>query len=137
MEELGFSGTRKGMSKEQLDTVNELTVANFSIVHIGDCVGADVDMYNIAKRNNQLTHGHPPIDPKLRAYCDFDFIEEPKAYHVRNRDIVNACDLLIATPFEMSRQKKGGTWMTVNYAIEVGKPYVIVWPDGTYLDLNV
>ncbi len=54
----------------------------------------------------------------------------PKTYFARNRDIVDAADLLIATPFNNFEEDRGGTWYTVNYARKRKKPIVIVWPTG-------
>lgn len=127
---VGFTGTRHGMTPEQIGTVDELTVwANE--VHHGDCLGADFDMHRIAYANGQQRVSHPPSDPRLRAYADAEVVLEPKPYHDRNRDIVDAADWLVATPAESTEQEKGGTWYTVRYARLRQKPVVIVWPDGS------
>lgn len=47
----------------------------------------------------------------------------------RNRDIVEAAEVLIACPDGPERQRSG-TWATIRHALRVGKPVVIVWPDG-------
>ena len=40
-------------------------------------------------------------------------------------------DVLLAAPAEMTEQASGGTWYTVRYARQQGKPVVIAWPDGS------
>lgn len=130
---VGFSGSRFGMTTEQIIAVEKLVDDNLTIswgAH-GDCVGADAHFHMIARAQGLFVKGHPPSDPKLRAYCDFDEVADPKPYLVRNADIVDETDFLIATPKEMTEQKRGGTWSTIRYARKEGKPIVIVWPDGT------
>ena len=129
---LGFTGTREGMTLAQIVTVDMLTMTNFHTVHHGDCLGADADMHLIARSNQQWIIGHPPSDPKLRAYCEFDEMLPEKAYLTRNRDIVNSCSVLLACPKESEEQPKGGTWYTVGYARTKKKPIIIVWPDGEF-----
>jgi hypothetical protein len=57
--------------------------------------------------------------------------------HVRmhlDRDIVNACDLLLVAPKEVllpdSFLNAGGTWYTYNYAVKTQTNAIIVFPNG-------
>ncbi len=127
---LGFTGTRHGMTAEQIGTVAEMTV-DYDEVHHGDCLGADHDMHRIAQANGQRIVIHPPEDGRLRAFLTGNVIAPAKPYHDRNRDIVDESDALFATPAETTEQAKGGTWYTVRYARSQGKPVTIVWPDGS------
>jgi hypothetical protein len=90
--------------------------------------------------------GHPPIDTRLmmdmhgQHRLKFQGVCEPKPYLDRDRDIVDATDLLIATPFHAYTEAHlnyaaGGTWYTVRYAINRGKPVKLIDPDGTVHDL--
>lgn len=128
------------MAQDQHEALAEL--ANLGMLgrefHHGDCVGADASSHYLAWRYSAKVVVHPPSDPKLRAfvhrglYWDDEFIVLPeKPYHERNRDIVDACDLLIACPKERGPVWHGGTWYTIHYAEKVGKPVTIIWPDGT------
>lgn len=124
------------MTNDQAAKVSEIlaftqAMTDLEWVHHGDCVGADADFHRIAKGLDLKVKGHPPIKDEYRAFCEFDEQNNPKGYYPRNRDIVNASDILIATPKESSEQPKGGTWYTVGYASTVRKPVIIVWPDGT------
>lgn len=51
----------------------------------------------------------------------------------RNKDIVDACPVLIAAPSDRVEKKRGsGTWATIRYARDVAHvPIRYVWPDGT------
>lgn len=129
---LGFSGTREGMTAGQHRTVERLLkLLRPTEVHHGDCIGADVDFHRLCRLLTiRPIVGHPPSDPKLRAFCDFDVLLAEKGYYARDRDIVVASNVLIATPKQSTRQTTGGTWYTISYA-ERSKRTIIVWPDGT------
>jgi hypothetical protein len=138
---VGFTGTRKGMTDAQKATVAELMdlmvyearCAGIEFeVHHGDCVGADGDFHDICHGQVPVVI-HPPKDPKLRAWCDGDVLPE-KPYLERNRDIVDVCDVLIATPAEDTPQHSGGTWYTILYARRIKKRNVVVWPDGKVVE---
>lgn len=128
---VGFTGTRLGMTGPQIAQVDDLTQFGFSTVHHGDCLGADYDMDCIAKANGQFRIVHPPSNPRLRAWCDGDVILPEKPYHDRNRDIVDAVEIVLACPHEPERQVRGGTWYTIDYAESQKKHVIVVWPDGT------
>ena len=80
-------------------------------------IGAHVCPCNIEDKRAHVSHSvlttkriKPPLD--------------------RNRDIVDACDVLIATPKDFVEELRSGTWATVRYARKQRKPLVIVWPNG-------
>src|SRR5262245_41796084 len=54
----------------------------------------------------------------------------PYFYLVRNRDIVEETDLLIAAPANAVEHLQSGTWCTVRYARRSGR-HSIIRPDGT------
>jgi hypothetical protein len=122
---LGFTGSRIGMTNEQLKMfaylLGRLQPLEF---HLGDCVGADAEAFNIGKmlRPEMTFVGHPPIDDKLRACLFYDVLWDEKEYLERNRDIVNCSQAVMAAPRKSSR----GTRYTMNYALEQGvKLYVL------------
>lgn len=61
---------------------------------------------------------HPPIDPKKRAWKNASMIMPEKDYMTRNQDIVNAVEVLIACPGEMTEQLRSGTWSTIRKGIK-------------------
>jgi hypothetical protein len=126
---LGSTGTRQGMTPEQKDTVAVL-VQPYAVLHHGDCVGSDEEMHDIAGAAGLHRVIHPPLDRRYRAFCQGEETLKAKAYLTRDRDIVFACDVLIATPAEDHHMTHGGTWYTVDFAIPI-RPVGIVWPDGS------
>jgi len=56
---------------------------------------------------------------------------EPKPPLVRNRDIVDECDLLVACPGSDHEELRSGTWACIRYARKVKRKTIIIWPDGT------
>lgn len=105
----------------------------------GCCVGADqqayMAMYDL--KRDVPVHAWPPVDPKWLAlewelFCDV--AHPPNDYHARDRDIVNDCDLLIATPLE-DWPTTGGTFYTMGYAISQEIPVLHIKRSGmsTYL----
>lgn len=142
---IGVTGTREGMTGNQCSAFYNIlceipdAVESF---HHGDCIGADDDAANIVSdlRMEDELGGwkivcHPPVDETHRAFNPHSAeIREPKTMFARNRDIVNETDLLIACPQYMdpiTKDTKGGTAYTVNFARKCGKPVWIVRPDGT------
>lgn len=126
---IGFTGTRDGMTNDQYIEVKRL-LAGFDpdLVRHGDCVGADEEFHQISQQLGLNITIHPPIEARLRAYCQGGTILKPKEYLVRDRDIVEMSDLLIAAP--KSQLRKGGTWYTIGIADELKKECWVVWPDG-------
>jgi hypothetical protein len=131
---IGFTGTQEGMTSEQKQAVIKMLTQlkeEISEVHHGDCLGADADFHRIAIGLNLPVILHPPIKPDKRAYCS-DWVEArpKKDYLVRNKDIVDDSDVLIATPRHPKEELRSGTWATVRYAKRIKKRVVIILPDG-------
>lgn len=146
---IGFTGTRNGMTPEQITVVAQIFDNYLCIeLHHGACVGADQDAVAILKGGGADEDGdwayfivaHPGISAGSRTEenphlsqraielsCE---VRETKTHFARNRDIVNETDLLIACPPCEPMPDSGGTAYTVNYAKKCGKPFVIVYPSG-------
>jgi hypothetical protein len=130
--EIGFTGTRHGMTMKQRFLVEDILHQRFpTAVHLGDCHGADAQAYYICVMLGLRTIGHPPIEAKARALLLYNKELPAKEYKERNKDIVDACELLLAAPHGFTEQFRGsGTWHTIRYARKMKKPYIIIWPDG-------
>lgn len=135
---VGFTGTQTGMTSEQIQQVDYLLEDSLTTTtaHHGDCIGADDQFHRLAKMSGLKTHGHPPLNPSKRAFCEFDSIEEEKDYIPRNHDIVDAVDWMIACPANYEEELRSGTWATIRYARKMKRPGHIVWPDGKVTDIN-
>ena len=144
---IGFTGTQKGMTDKQKDTLRNILINSNpkpSEVHHGDCVGADEDFHYIVKGFSAVInklieiHIHPPSRRDKRAFCGLDdtvFIYERKDYLERNHDIVDACDVLVACP-NSKEILRSGTWATIRYARKSDKTIHIIMPDGTVVVEN-
>lgn len=132
---VGFTGTQVGMTQQQIVKV-VLVLTNLGRAlwaHHGDCVGADAQFHEICRSHGFVAGitGHIPDNDKKRAFCQFDVEAEPREYLVRNRDIVNVSDVMIATPRQAVNQPVGsGTWYTIRYTRRQGKPLALVLPSG-------
>lgn len=136
---IGFSGTRQGMTNDQLLHVHmvlgDLRSAGAAQVTHGMCQGADHQFHEMAKALGYFTIGCPGVtadgEPYLRANIECDLTLPEKPYLVRNRYIVQESDLMIVTPKGKVEQYRGsGVWATIRYTRQAHKPLLICWPDG-------
>lgn len=136
---IGFTGTRWGMTPQQSDAVWSLIAEchrgeKFN-AHHGDCVGSDEQFHELCRRAGRLGYVivHPGPHPEYasQAGCLGDERHDPLPHMLRNLRIVAASTVMIATPAEMSKQPRGGTWATIRMARKAGKPLAIAWPDGS------
>lgn len=113
--EIGFSGSRIGMSPLQLDILRHALTGKTGIAHHGDCIGSDAEFHDLLRTfaGKWRIIIHPPADSGLRAFKLGDEVRVAKPYLDRNRDIVDSCNVFFATP--KSLQQIGGTWYTINY----------------------
>jgi hypothetical protein len=135
---VGFTGTQRGLTLEQLAGLNTvlraLIGAGAERLDHGDCVGADHQAHLLAITLKLPVGLHPPIKKRKRAFCRGAVVTFPeKPYLDRNRDIVEGAFVLVATPRLPERDpasRQSGTWYTVRQARKRGLPIVIVWPSG-------
>lgn len=133
---VGITATRKGCNQDQKDAL-EITLLylrgkGYSWFHHGDCVGGDQDGHDLAIKGGYDIWVHPPDNPSLRAFCCFDKSSPSKPYLVRNQDIIDKSDILIACPAEKKEQLRSGTWSTVRKARKKGIPIIVIFPDGDF-----
>lgn len=137
--DIGFTGTRNGMTLRQMETFGRLlkTLATefpgFRFHH-GDCKGADKEAAEIASALGCYVICHPPIDETHRAFtkCNREY-REPKTHFARNRNIVNESRFIIGTPpyfGDITKDTRGGTAYTVMYARQKKKTALVIVPDG-------
>lgn len=140
---VGFTGTREGMTDPQRRAfIAWATIAGATEFHHGCCIGADHDAWEVFASAGDLGFAkprvvsHPPTDRSLLSSLAEMFADEkrePRDYLTRNRDIVDACEVLAACP-QGPELRRSGTWSTIRYARKCGKRVVIFWPDGTFRD---
>lgn len=130
---IGFTGTSSGMTGPQMQAVRQLLWERIDErveLRHGDCVGADAEAHAMARGYGMRVVIHPPSNPKARAWCCGDVVLPAKPYLARNRDIVEACELLIAAPRTVREELRSGTWATVRHAAKVGRRTLLVSPSG-------
>jgi hypothetical protein len=137
----GATGTREQLSDEQRKWLWIFWTHGdhkFNVLHHGACENADAFAHHYAFGEVARIIIHPPTDPKHVDLSVFvtDFIVatkvvvlKPKPYLDRNKDIVDACDRLLALP-KGPEEQRSGTWSTIRYAKQVKKPITICWPNG-------
>ena len=133
---VGFAGTRDETTPAQHKALCGWLKANeVTEFHHGCCIGADDEavqaVLSLATIGGKIV-AHPPLNRSKMSESAIQFSTEvlpAKDYLVRNRDIVDACEVLLACP-KGEEEQRSGTWSTVRYARKQGKPVVVLWPDG-------
>ena len=130
---IAVTGTREGLPEKRMDLLRGLlrreSTGSDVILHHGDCLGVDAAAHGIAVNLGLRISIHPPDDPKLRAHRNHwrAVWSDPRPYLERNRDMVDAADLLVAMPRDPgTEEKRSGTWATVRYARKSGTPTTIL-----------
>lgn len=138
---IGFTGTQAGITPPQFDLLVEVLQELHEVTeaHHGDCIGADrefaVIIDALCLQVDGFTahlHCHPPEDSKKRAFTQYQVSYPKKPFLVRNQNIVNATEILIACPKGMNEELRSGTWATVRFARKQKGVVVILWPNGNY-----
>lgn len=118
---VGFTGTRWGMGNRTSTfeyIIDKLGITEF---RHGMCIGSDEEAHNLVALRPVLIIGHPPEDQKQMAKVKCDRYEVPKAYLVRDHDIVDNVEVMVATPQQNEEILRSGTWATIRYAKKVIK----------------
>ena len=129
---VAFTGTRRGVTLPQsqaLTTWLDRCVRG-TFLH-GDCIGADAYAAQRARDLGWMVECYPCTIAAKRAYAGGHVIHDPAPPLVRNRAMVDRCDVLVACPGEAIEQLRSGTWATIRYARKIGRPVVLVLPDGS------
>lgn len=139
---IAFTGTRNGMTDLQKESLRSL-VARLSVeskllvsFRHGACIGADRQFHDIVQSLGAGAVEIHPGDESQREWAVKNtrpcLIFETKSYLSRNRDMVDMSDVLIACPHENSEQLRSGTWATIRYARDSGRPTIIINRDGKF-----
>lgn len=132
---LGFTGTSKGMTQRQRDTVLYLfRELQLTELHHGGERHADAEAHRLALALGACVHVHPGPAFKLSHDClGADVVHAIKPNLTRNKDIVTmSVDGLVAAPSGATEVLRSGTWTTVRYARKAERRRWIVSPDGTF-----
>lgn len=147
---VGFTGTQAGMTAKQKNEVwfwlNEIRNGSYVVggdkleFHHGGCIGADEQAHELAGRagphglsGEYWRHVHWALDTgdgKVAQLSDINECQvyDPKPPLDRNRDIVDAVDVLLVAPRQRREVLRSGTWATYRYAQKIGRTCILVWP---------
>lgn len=132
--DVGFTGTRRGVMTHQDRALRGILRSLGGVLGHGCCVGADREAHAIWRGLGRLCEYHPgDINQENWAIHNFGIGEEIHTrlpYLQRNKVIVDRCGVLVAAPGEAQEQLRSGTWSTIRYARRVGRPVIMVLPDG-------
>ena len=135
---LGLTGTRYGMTKDQMiQVVSLIESLNPSLGRHGDCIGADEEFHELMMAANIPVEIHPPENSVLRAFCKGAQKVWPVGdYKIRNMDIVNGSDALIGISRLDHEILRSGTWHALRYARKVmnSKNIYVFAPNGKRMD---
>lgn len=131
MKVVGVTATRAGLTQAQAARARQ-ELSEATDLHHGDCLGGDAELHDIGRAVGLWIEGHPPIDPKQRAWKKCDKLWPEKEYIERNHDIVDCTQRMLAFPKSKVEEMRGsGTWATIRYARRVRRQLLVVYPDGS------
>jgi hypothetical protein len=148
MSKIGFTGTRAEITFNQKMGIASILAKNLEKVSInefrhGQCVGADCYVAAVAKNLTYKVIAYPGFPGGNRADRQYrgkfnknDVVMAEEEFFTRNRLIVLASDLMIATPKESYETLRSGTWATVRFATKKGKHLIVVLPNGQMKEYN-
>jgi hypothetical protein len=120
---IGIVGARKYQDRQSvLDLVMSLP-ADATII-TSSCKGVCTWVKEVAEKRGMTVIVFSPDLENIRAWFDV-----PKRYYQRNKEMVEACDLLHAL---ISKEDgfTGGTRFEVEYAVSLGIPVQVNWENG-------
>ena len=136
---IGFTGSRSGLSAGQRRTfenfLKEMSKRavrsrdNLLVVH-GDCVGADADVGGVCKSLSVPTATRPANMPHMRALTSTAALAPPEDPLLRNKKIVDDCNMLVACPSSATEVLRSGTWATIRAGRKAKKQVFVITPDG-------
>ena len=143
---IGFTGTRRGMSNPQFDEVLRIVemlkktaprtglyqIADISAFH-GDAVGADSQFDSICTSLGIVRFIYPSNIEDQRAHCEdrgARITAPPAPPLERNVVIVQHSHIMIAAP-AVNNEERSGTWSTIRRTRRASRPLFLVERDGT------
>lgn len=121
---------------ESLDKVIGTLAKRFStigIFHHGGGAGSEERAALLARVKGLKVTAHPTTNVNHRSRrlsLTSHIIMPPVDNALKNRNIVNISDLMIAAPYEEREVMRAGTWSTVRYTRLLAKPIIIIYPMG-------
>jgi len=129
---VGFTGTRKGLSTAQkASLLNVLKFLRPRVVHHGGAEGADTEFHKMVLSLGVKIVIHPSTLAEYEWENDDKVsVQESLPPLLRNRQMVDAVDVLIACPFQDYEVLRSGTCATIRYARKRRKIIIFVTRAG-------
>jgi len=138
---IGFTGTRMGMSREQQRVFQELIEKRTKQYQIkrfvhGGAIGADEQADQIVCELGIPITVRPGSDDRYLYWVEKDdgvvrAVYSPEKPLDRNQLIVDSVTEMFATPVQMTEINRSGTWATIRYTRKRDKLLTIIYPDGS------
>ena len=120
---IGIVGARKYQDRQSvIDLVNSLPIE--SVIITSGCRGVCTWVKEEAEKRKMEVIVFSPDLSNIRAW-----FEVPKRYYQRNKELVEACDLLHAF-ISKKDGYTGGTRFEIEYALKIGIPVQVHWEYG-------
>ena len=125
---IGIVGARKYKARQSVvDLVSSLPAD--SIIVTSGCKGVCTWAKKEAEKRNMKALVYAPDLQNIRAR-----FEIPKRYYQRNRELIQACDIVNAF-ISQEDGFTGGTKFEVEYAVKLGRPVQLHWENGIFQTL--
>jgi hypothetical protein len=120
---IGIVGARKYQDRKSVIDLVVSLPANATVI-TSSCKGVCIWAKEAAEERGMTVIVFAPDLSKIRAWFDV-----PKRYYQRNKEMVEACDILYAF---VSKEDGfiGGTRFEVEYAVSLGIPVLLHWENG-------
>lgn len=115
---VGIVGSRRRFDRKSVEDLIE-SLHPDTVVVSGGCIGPDTWAATAATRKGLKVVEHLPSLPKSGA----PYYEFVKAYHARNKKIVEDSDMIYAF---VANDRSGGTENTIKHAIDLNIPIVLL-----------
>lgn len=142
-DQIGFTGTRRGMTDRQKEQLWGLVRHRRFFFHHGACAGADEDAHSIVGAAywcyGRVAHPASDVSPQWQAIDRLvieprDIVLPPRAALKRSKIIVEKSEYIIATPYEDRPTQRSGTWATLRIAWRLKKPWSVILPNGAIIE---
>lgn len=137
MIDVGFTGTRRGLTKAVDYALRDVFSDLQGVMAHGCCAGADRQAHAIWRAaQRRIEPFRHPGDLSQYQWARNVWWRGEILFNViphlqRNKVIVDRCGVLVAAPGEAQGQLRSGTWSTIRYARRVGRPVIMVLPNGS------
>jgi len=129
---LGFTGTRKGITKAQFDQLSFLLgYLRPLYARHGGAIGADAEFHEMCLMQRISIDIFPStMASQVADLHGYNKIYRPAPPLSRNKVIVQYSDYMIAVSGTAHEVQRSGTWATIRYTKRMQQPIITIFPSG-------